>query len=453
MKKLLLLLIIAFTFQSEVHAQLTVRVVRDSLFIPWELVYGPDNHIWFTQKNGYICRLQPASGKIDTLYNETNTRIQSEGGMLGLVLHPQFSTTPHVFVAYNYLDASVYKLRVARYEYNNTTNVLQNPQIIIDNIGAANIHNGCRLLIIDNHLYLTTGDAAATSNSQNVNSLNGKLLRLNLDGSIPTDNPIAGNAAWSWGHRNAQGMVYANGKIYQSEHGANSDDEVNIIQKGRNYGWPTVQGYCNTAPEITFCTDSNVVEPIEAWTPTTAVCGMDYYDHPMFPQFQKSLLMVTLKDSTLYQLKLNTTGDDITTISKVALVKYRRLRDICISPEGRIYVSTSNSPSSGAGARVDRIVEIYDPSYNGIAQTERDKELINIYPNPAGDFVTIKIKQHVSNSRADYKIMNMNGQVIMSGKLQDLETQIDTKALPTGLYRVMLNDGVLLSATASFVKQ
>jgi aldose sugar dehydrogenase len=453
MKKLLLLLLIVFSVDTDAEAQLTVRVVRDSLFIPWELVYGPDNHIWFTQKNGYICRMQPASGKIDTLYYETNTRIQSEGGMLGMVLHPQFSNTPHVFVAYNYLDASVYKLRVARYEYNSTTNTLQNPQTIIENIGAASFHNGCRLLIIDGYLYITTGDATVTSTSQNLGSLNGKLLRLNLDGSIPADNPIAGNAAWSWGHRNAQGMVYANGKIYQTEHGANTDDEVNVIQKGRNYGWPTVQGYCNTATEISFCNDSAVVEPIEAWTPTLAVCGMDYYDHPMFPQFQKSLLMTTLKDSTLYQLKLNTASDDISSISKVALIKYRRLRDICISPEGRIYISTSNSASSGTGTRIDRIVEIYDPSYNSIVQTENQQPSIEAYPNPATDMLTIKIKQYVFKGSADYKIVNMNGQVVMQGKLQNTSTAIGVKTLPAGLYKLMVYDGAALQAVTGVAIQ
>ena len=119
-------------------AQLTTRVVRDSLFIPWEMAWGADNHIWFTQKNGYICRLEPQSGHIDTLYNETNTAIQSEGGMLGLVLHPDFANQPYVYVAYNYSQGG-YKERIVRYTYSN--NVLQSPQIILDDITASNIHN------------------------------------------------------------------------------------------------------------------------------------------------------------------------------------------------------------------------------------------------------------------------------------------------------------------------
>lgn len=262
MRKLLLLFILA-VFACNAHAQMTTRIVRDSLFIPWEMIYGPDNHIWFTQKNGYICRLNPDTRKIDTLYHETNTVIRSEGGMLGMALHPQFPATPHVFVAYNYMDGTTYKERIVKYEYNGT--VLNNPQTILDDIDASNIHNGCRLLTDANYLYITTGDASATSNSQDVNSINGKTLRIAFDGSIPADNPIAGNPAWSWGHRNAQGMVMVNGKIFQSEHGDNSDDEINLLEKGRNYGWPNVKGYCDQPTETTFCTDSNVREPLRAW--------------------------------------------------------------------------------------------------------------------------------------------------------------------------------------------
>ncbi|MBL7683952.1 MAG: PQQ-dependent sugar dehydrogenase [Flavipsychrobacter sp.] len=449
MKKILLLLTVLLVINKYANAQMTVRVIRDSLFIPWELVYGPDNHIWFTQKNGYICRMEPASGKIDTLYNETNTRIQGEGGMLGLVLHPQFATQPYVYVAYNYIDASVYKQRLVRYTYNSASNILQTPSIIFDNINAANIHNGCRLLIIDNYLYVTTGDAAATSNSQNISSLNGKVLRIGLDGSIPADNPIAGSGLWSWGHRNAQGLVYANGKLYESEHGANSDDEINIIEKGRNYGWPTVQGYCNTPAEITFCTDSNVAEPIEAWTPTLAVCGMDYYDHPMFPQLQKSLIMATLKDTTLYQLKLNGVNDDISTVNKISLVKYKRLRDLCISPDGRIYVSTSNSPSSGAGSKIDKIIEIYDPTYNGIQQYEN--EIVSIFPNPAKDIIIIKMKSGTTG--VNYIIVNIYGQAVMKGMINSSSATIDIKALPAGQYKVLLQDDGKLNMSTAILKQ
>ena len=165
---------IAIASCQQASSQMTTRVVANNLFIPWEMVYGPDDHIWFTQKNGYICRLEPVTGDIDTLYHETNTVIQSEGGMLGMALHPNFATDPYVYVAYNYMQGT-YKERIVRYTYNGT--VLTSPTTLLDNIDGTNIHNGCRLAIVNNQLYITTGDAANQPIAQNVSALNGKTLR------------------------------------------------------------------------------------------------------------------------------------------------------------------------------------------------------------------------------------------------------------------------------------
>jgi glucose/arabinose dehydrogenase len=142
-----------------------------------------------------------------------------------------------------------------------------------------------------------------------------------------------------------------NGKIYSSEHGPTTDDEINIIEKGRNYGWPDVHGYCNESGEQTFCTASNVKEPIEAWTPTIATSGLDYYNNDLIPQWKNSLLLATLKDATLYQLKLDNTSGDISNSNTFFKNKYGRLRDICISPEGKVYICTSNGSN-------DKIIEL-----------------------------------------------------------------------------------------------
>jgi len=195
------------------------------------------------------------------------------------------------------------------------------------------------------------GDAAEPALAQTASSLNGKILRLNPDGSIPGDNPVAGNPYWSWGHRNPQGLVFANNKLYSSEHGASSDDEINIIEKGRNYGWINVQGFCNESAEQSFCTANNIKEPIEAWTPTIAPGGLDFYNHDLIPQWKNSLLLATLKNSRLYQLKLNDAGTEITSTNEYFNNKYGRMRDICISPAGKVYICTSNGSN-------DRIIEI-----------------------------------------------------------------------------------------------
>lgn len=448
MKKTLLLLLCAFVYVSAAKAQMTTRVVKDNLFIPWEIVYGPDDHIWFTQKNGYICRMDPANGHTDTLYRESFTNVRGEGGMLGMALHPDFSNQPYVYVVYNYVSGADYKERLVRYTYAN--NVLSTPTTLLDNIDASNIHNGSRLLIADNYLYMTTGDAADASVSQDPNNINGKVLRLNLDGTIPSDNPANLGAVWSIGHRNIQGMVYANNRIYASEHGATSDDEVNIIQKGRNYGWPNVEGYCNTSAEITFCNDNNVAEPIEAWTPTLAVCGIDYYDHPMFPSLQKSLLMTTLKGQRLYQLSLNTAGDDISAIAQVPNFNFGRLRDICISPEGRIYISTSNSSANGT-TFTDRIIEIYDPSYTSVARLDKADD-ITVYPNPVGNEIRIK-GDLAKYTDLSYAVVNMQGQLLATGVLNSGATTIPITALPYGQYMVRFKNGDDVVATRKIVKQ
>ncbi len=329
--------------------------VKDSVIVqglnyPWEILWGSDNHIWMTERGGKISRVNPATGTVSVLHTITEVVSNGEGGLLGMVLHPNFSTTPHVFVAYNY-NSGGYKEKVVRYSYNGTT--LASPITIIENITASSIHNGCRLLITpDLKLFITTGDAANQSLPQNISSTNGKVLRLNLDGTVPADNPVAGNPYWSFGHRNAQGLVFANNILYSSEHGPSSDDELNIIEKGRNYGWPTVPGFCDAGTEQIFCTANNVREPLKAWTPTIAVCGLDYYNNNLIPQWKNSLLMVALKDARLYQLKLDDAHISITATTEYFANSYGRMRDICISPTGKVYICTSN------GGNADKIIEV-----------------------------------------------------------------------------------------------
>src|SRR5690606_28590896 len=120
------------------------------------------------------------------------------------------------------------------------------------------------------------------------------------------------------------------------------DDEINIIVKNRNFGWPTVNGPCNESGEQTFCNTNNVVQPLISWTPTLAVSGMDYYNNDAIPQWKNSLILATLKDETLYQLKLISAGDEIDGTEKLLSGTYGRLRDVCVAPDGKVYVATSN---------------------------------------------------------------------------------------------------------------
>ncbi len=326
-------------------------VLAGGLNFPWEILWGPDNTIWMTERGGSISRVNPATGMVTRLLQIPGVVARGEGGLLGMVLHPDFSVNPYVYVAHNYEAGGEYREKIVRYQYDGNT--LTSPLVIFDNIKASYVHNGCRLLITaDRKLLVSTGDASDQSLPQDKNAVNGKILRLNLDGTIPTDNPFAGNPVWSYGHRNAQGMVFVKDRLYISEHGPDKDDEVSIVTKGGNYGWPDVKGFCNEPGEKKFCSSNGVKEPVYAWTPTIAVCGIDYYNSDLIPGWKNSLLMATLKNERLYQLQLDETYTTIKATFTFLDEKYGRLRDVCVSPDGHVYVCTSN------GSNDDKLVVI-----------------------------------------------------------------------------------------------
>lgn len=335
---------VAHTMLSNANdVAIVATVVADSLDVPWEITWGPDGWIWFTEQKGRVYRLNPETGEKQELLTITDLIYQKSRGLSGMILHPDFEANPYVYLIYQYYPKdSVTSSKVVRYRFEAGT--LKNPFILLENIPGATYHNGARLMITpDLKLLVTTGDAGNVNNSQNTNNLSGKILRINLDGSIPADNPFPDNPVWSWGHRNAQGLVWAdNGKIYSSEHGADNDDELNPIYKGRNYGWPDVMGYCDLPSEKTYCADSNIVEPLIAWSPTIAPSGLTYYHHSAIPEWDNSLILGSLKDQTLRVLQLNEAGDEIISEKELFRNRFGRIRDVCVSPDGAVYLSTSN---------------------------------------------------------------------------------------------------------------
>ncbi len=335
----------------------SIRTVKEGLNFPWEILWGEDDHIWMTERGGKISRLDPKTG--DVLFSATISEVASvgEGGLLGMVQHPDFLDNGFFYIVYNYYNGTVYREKVVRLTFANNT--LDNPLTIIENIGANTFHNGSRLWITEEQvprLFISTGDAGNTGFAQDTYSPNGKILRLSLDGTIPADNPIVGSPIWSIGHRNPQGLVIVNGVIYVSEHGPNIEDEINIIEKGRNFGWPAINGPCDDASETVFCSTNNVKPPI--WSSggsTVAACGLDYYNGDSIPQWKNSLLLATLKNKRIYQLKLSADGQTVVSTKEYFNNVWGRLRDICISPAGRVYLCTSN------GGNNDKLIEISKP--------------------------------------------------------------------------------------------
>jgi len=424
---ILIVLILVVFKTADAQTDLQTKTIAANLDTPWEILWGPDNFIWVTERSGKISRVNPGTGEVFEIIQITDAREVGEGGLLGMVTDPDFSANSYFYVAYNFYAAgNIYREKIVRFTFNPATGKADNPLVLLNTISGANNHNGCRLVISpDKKLIFTTGDSQNTSNSQNINSLNGKTLRINLDGSVPEDNPLPGSPVWSWGHRNPQGLAYSpDGTIlYSSEHGPNNDDEINIIQKGRNYGWPTVQGFCNTSNEITFCNDSNVVEPIFAWTPTLAVAGLDFYNSDLIPEWKNSLLVTSLKASRITQLILNKSGTEVLQTKDFFTGTFGRLRDICISPDGKVFVAVSNRDGRGnPKADDDKIIEI-SPLTSSINETGNDR-FFSVTPNPAGNFVNISFSK-TPQTEIVYSLYNINGQVLKSGVIETGSTTLD----------------------------
>ena len=240
---------------------------------------------------------------------------------------------------------------------------LGNPETLMDNIPGATFHNGSRLAVgRDRLLYMTTGDAGNPALSQNLNSVAGKVLRLTLDGQPAPGNPF-GTTIYSYGHRNAQGLVFhpETDDLYLTEHGPFDNDEVNRVEIGRNYGWPDVSGFCDddVRGEGNFCDRNNVAEPVAAWTPTIAPGGADFYNADLISGWKGSLLFTTLKGSALIRLTLSTDGDRVVGEEFLFQHEFGRLRDVLAAPNGPIYLATSNRDGRGRpAADDDRILRI-----------------------------------------------------------------------------------------------
>lgn len=326
---------------------LVATEIAHDLEVPWDIVLDHEGWIWFTEQKGTIKRVHTETREIQQLATITDVFYRKSTGLLSMVLHPDFENTPHVFVHYTYATKNANLMdhifsRIVRYTFKEK--LLIDQTLILDAIPGNTFHNGSRMLISeDNKLFLGTGDAGGgTELTQNSQVLNGKTIRINLDGSIPTDNPYPNSPVWSMGHRNIQGITFGNGKLYASEHGPNNDDEINIITKSGNYGWPNVHGYCDLASEKEYCKDSLIVEPIKAWTPTVATSGLVYYNHTAIPEWKNSLLLSTLKGQSLRVLNLNGDGSQVID-EHILLQKFLgRIRDITIGNHGEIYLTTSN---------------------------------------------------------------------------------------------------------------
>ncbi len=443
MKNLLLAFILGISLKS--LAQSTINIgstsvevdtIYTGLDIPWEIIYGGDGHIWTTERKGIISRINPVTKTKTVVLNIVSSVYQnSESGLLGMVLHPNFATTPEVFIAYTYGTFSNLKEKLVKYTYNGTS--LVSPVVILDNIVGNTTHNGSRIIILaDNTLLFSTGDAQNTDFPQDMNELNGKLLRINLDGSIPSDNPVAGNPVYSYGHRNVQGLLlHPNGKIYMSEHGASTDDEFQIAEMGKNYGWPNVEGFCNTSSEQTFCAANDVKEPLIVWTPTIAPSDLVFYENSAFPEFHNKILMSVLKDKKIIALTMNTDGTSVLSQTHYLTNQFGRLRDLCVGTEKEIYLATNGSSWSNTSPNTHSIIVIRPPN-SGVGLSENGSNDFTVYPNPVENVFTVDFPAHLVGNV--YQLIDMTGRIISSATITEQSTRVDASNLEKGMYTVLV---------------
>lgn len=448
-KSLLLLFLSLFTVslfaQTTVtvgNTTLTERQVATGLDIPWEILWGPDDHIWVTERTGEVKRINPENGNTNSILDLSSDIYGGSGepGLLGMALHPDFENTPKVFLAYTYWEGNVRREKLVTYDWNGTT--LSNEQLVLGGITAANIHNGARIQFLpDNTLLLTTGDVGNSSTSLNLNSLNGKVLRMNMDGSIPADNPDPTKYYYTYGNRNAQGLCVAeNGVVYTSEHGQNHSDEINVVKMGANYGWPEVEGPCNTSLESQYCNNNTTEEPIWAWTSyCIAPNDLVYYNHPAIPEWENSLLVsilggISAQEPRISVIQLSADGLSATSEEEY-FTNYGRIRDVCINPNnGAIYFATNGSSYPGSGPNM--IIEYSNEDFVSSNEVIYDinNQFIKVSPNPIRTTGTVEFSE--SFIGFNYDIISYNGQVVQSGKINDTSIEISKETLPAGAYYI-----------------
>jgi len=297
------------------------ETVATGLRTPWGLAFLPDGGALVAQRDdGRILEVRPGQGKPRQVYDVPGVAAAGEGGLLGLAVARDFAATGLV---YAYFTAKADN-RVVRFKLGDRTP----PQVVFDGIDKARIHNGGRIAFgPDGMLYVGTGDAGNGTAAQNRDDSNGKILRLTPDGRPAPGNPFDGSPVWSMGHRNVQGLAWdASGKMYGIEFGQNRFDEVNVIEPGRNYGWPEVEGKGGgrkyVDPVVTWTTD-------EASPSGAAIAG-------------RTLYVAALKGQRLWTVPLDG-GEPKAELSG----RYGRLRTVAVAPDGALWLTTSNTDGRG----------------------------------------------------------------------------------------------------------
>jgi len=331
---------------DSIESSYEIMLVADNLYVPWSIVFTDPDRMLVTERNGKlrVIRNGILSEKPLKVFEEVSS--DGEEGLMGLALDPDYRENKFLYISYAYGSSDKMSVKVVRYK--DEGDKLSDEKTIIDGLPAERYHAGCRLRFgPDGRLYITTGDAGERKLAQDINTLYGKILRINPDGTIPADNPFPDNPVWSYGHRNPQGIDWYPGTdiLYSTEHGPSGfdgpggGDEVNIIVKGGNYGWPVVSHRE---------TKEGMISPVLEFTPAIAPASGMFYRSDSIPQFKNNYFFGCLRGSGIMRVVIDKNDPSkIISNEMMAEVNFGRIRDIAQGPEGAIYFSTSNRDGRG----------------------------------------------------------------------------------------------------------
>ena len=354
-------------FETQDKTKFLVETVASGLEAPWGFAFLPNKDMLFTERPGRVRIIENGKLRAEPVYTVPDVEPTGESGLMDISLHPDFGKNGFVYLVYSYIwggsmQPTNYKsVKVVRYKY--ADGRFTAPDVIIDKIPGATNHSGSRCRFgPDGKLYVTTGDSTDWNLAQKTDSLAGKTLRLNDDGTIPKDNPFVGQPAyrpeiWTIGHRNAQGLAWQPGSnlMFETEHGPSGfegrgggADEVNIVERGKNYGWPTIHGQT---------TASGMEAPLLEYSPACAPASGAFYNGDKFPAFKGNFFFGCLRGARMIRVVLD--GRKVVSQENLLEGNLGRIREIAEGPDGFIYFSTSNRDGRGSPATDDdRIMRI-----------------------------------------------------------------------------------------------
>lgn len=335
-------------------ADVQVQVLQDNLNHPWSVAFLPDNHtLLITERSGQLRSWQPDKGLSAPISGVPKVWTQRQGGLLDVVLAPDFAQSRRVWLSYTTADTAGRAGGVVGYgRLSDDNRQLTGFRVVLEQ--TPKLSSGANLgtrLAFDRagFLWIAFGDNFASSSAQDLDKLSGKIVRLTADGNIPADNPFvhhqgARGEIWSYGMRNPQGLALNpwTQQMWESEHGPRGGDEVNIPEKGKNYGWPLatwgIDYSGRKVPEAKGGEVAGTEQPVFYWKVSPAISGMAFYNSARFPQWKNALFIGALKEKSLILLRIN--GEKVVEEQRLLTERGERIRDVRQGPDGFLYVLT-----------------------------------------------------------------------------------------------------------------